>query len=211
MGLKGTGHHMQRPDKLKSALQGFANDWHIETLSNHSVGHVDFLERVRQSNWLAHLKALPEEERIAVLREAFVTDPPKLWNHPERHPLPVLACWIGMLCLDSQGLREALFQITLAETLRGDWIYAVVKPIGAIRTIDLIFETVRDPRMLIVVLHKFTHTLLPNVAPEDREEVKQHYKKLDIEAREKYRPFSSIQEREEYEQMVERTLEWGFR
>jgi hypothetical protein len=202
---------MNQKGTLKSTLHQFVWEWGVEQRADNMLGMSYLYEKIRQSDWLPQIKALPEEERVAVLQDAFVTDPP---NHPPDKtnysagvgPQPIIAFWIGVICLDTQQAVEDLFTAALRHRADGRWAYTAVKRLGPMRTIDLIFQTYQDPGELEDFLYDFELTLLPAVAPEDRNAVRRHYKKCRIASIEQSRPFSSHEETKEYLQRLDAVL-----
>lgn len=203
---------MNKSYDLKSVLHQFVWEWGVEVQADNTRGISYLYEKIRNADWLPKIKALPEQERIALLQDAFVTDPPN--RPPDRThysaamgPQPIMAFWMGVVCLDTQQALEDLFIAALKHRVDGRWADTAVKPLGPMRTIDLIFQTYQDPDDLEDFLYDLELSLLPSVAPKDRDAVKQYYMKRRIEVREKSRPFSSHEEREEYSRMLNAVLE----
>lgn len=187
--------------KLKEALKQFAVKWSVDfhDSTRQSLLTIDdYLERAHNASWLTEIKVLPDQERLSLLLDAFVSDPPHYWYDKTREPDLYTAFLIGMVCLDTQEAKEELFVLSLRHAKVGSWIRYAIKPLGALRTIDLIFETIVDTQLLNVILYDFESKFLSYVAPEDREAIIRYYKPLRIKARDKLRPFKSPEEREKY-------------
>ena len=201
---------MNKPDHLKSVLHQFEREWDAAQQADNRLRAFDLYKKIRNANWLLQIKALPEQERIAVLQDAFVTDPPNYirTNNGPGGSRPIMAFCIGAICLDKQEDIEDFFTTALRHRVDGRWAYAAVKPLGPIRTIDLVFQTYQDPDDLTDFLYDFAPTLLPAVAPEDRDAVRQYYKKRRMESREQNRPFSKPEEAIEYAQRLDAVLEY---
>ena len=108
--------------------------------------------------------------------------------------------------MDTQKSKEELFILTLRGALNGYWIKYAIKPLGALRTIDLIFETIVDTMTLNLILYDLGPRFMPYVALEDREAVKRYYIPLRLEAHDKLIPFNSPEAREEAAKELESML-----
>ncbi len=198
---------------LKSVLHQFIWEWRVEQQENNMLGISYLYEKIRKADWFPIITSLSEQERVAILIDAFVTDPP---NRPadkthfigSRGPKPLIAFWLGVICLDTKQAVEYLFLAALKDNVDGRLADTAVKPLGAMRTIDLVFQTHQNPDALEDFLYNFELTLLPEVPPQDRDAVKQYYIKRRIESLENNRRFSSTEEVKEYAKRLDARLDY---
>ncbi len=206
----------KRPDEhyastLKTALHHFYRQLQADT-SQKQIGIVAAIqEAIQKTDLLTKLRSLSEEKRVAVLQDAFVTDPPQFPFELGNAPKPIYAFCIGAVCLDNQDLLEGLYRDVLKTAADGRGLYAGIKPLGAIRAIDLIYEAFQDPNLLYGMLYDFTPFLLPSVAPEDRDAVRQYYTQRMVKLMGHFHVFNSVREEEEYKALVGEALDQGLK
>jgi len=175
--------------KIKKALHQNVWEWFQEQRANPDATKSELSQQTLQSAWAKEMRELPEQERLALLKAAFIEDPPKHPNdlkvfgiYSKRRPDPIRAFLYGLHCIENRGILEGLFTAAYLVGPDAGWIKEAVEPLGPFRVIDLLFDLPQPPEHLAVILYDFERYLLRRVAPEKRDQITQYYLSRKTEA-----------------------------